>query len=146
MDQQISFWKIVKTDYLAFYFFALLVVLIGTLGYIQLTDGFNFPDLAGPIMFIFIGIGSYSGVIYRVLKIRSIFEDGVRTNAVINNVHIFRGRVKVVFLFEYHNQRYIAQNYLLNNRRTKKIITEQNIVIMHKPENPKSAVIVSLYR
>ena len=145
MENRISVWKIIKNDYWTFTLFTLLIILLGTLGYIYLTKGFNFADLAGPILFVLLGLISVIGVFYRIRKIQSIFEDGVRTAGTINNVFSFRDRIKVVFLYEYLGQRYMTENYLLRNSKTKNLIPGQSVAIIHKSRDPKSAVIESLY-
>jgi hypothetical protein len=145
MDNRISKWKIIKTDYWVFFLFTLLIILIGTLGTIYLTKGLNFPDLAGPILFALLGLISVVGVFYRIRKIQSIFEDGIRTAGTINNVFAFRDRIKVVFLYEYLGQRYMTQSYLLRNGKTKQLLPGQSVVVIHKSRDPKSAVIESLY-
>lgn len=147
METQISTWKMIKSDHWAFISFVYFLIFFGGFGYFFLTEGDieikSYSALVLMFLFIFVPL---IGFVMRTRKIKSIFENGNKTTAIINNVSFFRWKGTVTYVFEYRNERYLVKNFIVKNGNTKELSTGQAVEIYHSVENPKSAVIEFLFK
>ena len=147
METQVSTWKMIKSDHWAFISFVYFLVFFGGFGYFFLTkETTEIKSYSALVWMILLIVVPLIGFILRVRKIKSIFEYGTKNTAVINNVSFFRWKGNVTYVFEYRNDRYMVKNFIVKNGKTKELLPGQSVEIYHSVDNPKSAVIESLFR
>ena len=147
METQVSTWKMIKSDHWSFITFLYFLVFFGGFGYIFLTEETTeIKSYSALVWMILLIVAPLIGFILRTRKIKSIFEYGTKNTAVINKVGFFRWKGTVTYVFEYRNDRYLVKNFIVKNGTTKELTPGETIEIYHSVENPKSAVIASLFR
>ena len=147
MENQVSTWKMIKNDHWAFVTSIYFLFFFCGFGYSFLLNGIGeIKSYIGLFLIILFVVGLLIGFILRIRKIKSIFEYGSKATAVINKVSFYRWKGTVTYVFEYRNDRYLVKNFIVKNRITKELSSGQSIEIFHSVENPKSAVIESLFR
>ena len=147
MEKQASVWKMIKSDHWTFQFFVYWVIFFGGFGYSFLTNsGGEIKSYSALVVIILLMVLPFFGFILRVRRIKSIFEDGNRNTAVVNKVHFYRWKGTVTYMFDYHGEQIQVKNFVIKNGTTRELTPGQTVVIYHSTENPKSAVIESLFR
>jgi hypothetical protein len=83
--------------------------------------------------------------IWRIRAVYAFFARGVGRPGVIESVEFFRDRGRVTFRYDHEGQSYERGSGIMKNARTKALEPGQELTVIVDPENPKKAMIRSLY-
>jgi|WetSurMetagenome_2_1015567.scaffolds.fasta_scaffold102136_2 hypothetical protein len=145
MDRQVSIWKIIWTDYLAFVC-ASVPILLWVLYFFLVVIGKAIPVRPqNLIVFTILSVVLFFVLLLRLQLIISVFNYGIDVKATITQVSFFRDRGTIAYVYDYHDQRYQSSAPVMKNQTTRNLFVGQSVIVMIDRNNPKRAFIRELY-
>jgi hypothetical protein len=141
--RQPTLWRILQTDYAA-YFAALFVVILW--GF-TLYDFIRGQELQPSFLYL-LGSVTVVGLIvlaWRTAWINTLYNEGQEALATIHKVTSYRGRTRITFVHVYHGEKYLSNNMVVRNKRTRGYVVGDQVVVLVDSNRPKKACIKELY-
>jgi hypothetical protein len=143
IKQRPSLFNVVRNDYGAFMAFLFPVILWGYFIYTTFAQ----PPVENTLLYYGLGITAVFVpiLLWRIFFFIKIFNTGVETSAMIQEIGFFRGRGRVNYIYTHQDTRYSSSNTIRQTSRTKDISINQEVTVLVDPNNPKRAIIKQLY-
>ena len=142
-ENQPSIPRIIFTNYIAF---------IAVLSPVLLWAVFLFDHFQGDWLTTsdLLGLGGFSllglvTALWKILTISSIINQGQETKATIHSSGFYRSRGRIKFVYTYQGEKYMTQNTVMSNKRTRAYTTGDQASIYLDQNNPKKAVLKEIY-
>jgi hypothetical protein len=90
-------------------------------------------------------LGGLGVLIWRVLVIKAIFEDGIEVAGTLRSVVFFRDRGRVEYVYTYLDQKYASGNAILKTAGTKRLQPGMQVTLVVDRSQPRRAFIRDLY-
>lgn len=139
-QQRLSPLRIIQNDYLAF-----MAVVLPLAVWIIFFFGNTSQSTTLFSISCAITAAAIALLIWRVLFFSKFFDTGEETTAVIQEIRFRRSRGTVNFTYFFRGARYSTDNLTTAIGQSKKMNPKQEIIILVDPDNPKRAIIKSLF-
>jgi hypothetical protein len=151
--QRPGLFRIVSTDYAALLGAVFPLVGIG----LWLASRFGFldsqrtsPSGADTAIFLWIAVGATAlGALllfWRVRRFSRLFASGRRVPGTVTSVWFYKDRGRIEFSYELDGRRLTGGNAVHKTRRTRAIEEGMAVTILLDPHNPKTTLLLDLYR
>jgi hypothetical protein len=142
-EKKPSLMRIIQVDYPAF----LAAIFPPLIWAFYLFDALRGNPASVNFLYTLLAItaGSLAVLAWRYSAILSFFDNGVESQATINEVGFFRGRGRVAFVYRFQGQKYLTSSMVMKTKRTECIQPGECMVILLMPDNPKRAILRDLY-
>jgi hypothetical protein len=142
-EKQPSSLKIILNDYAAFLSLMFCMIAPGLYLYDALiaenpSQGFRWIAI-GMFLLAFLFLAT------RFISIISLYNSGIETTAVINEIGFFRDRGYIKYIYSLDNKKYASRITVMKNKSTEKYQIGNEVEVMVSRENPKKSLIKELF-
>ncbi len=141
---KISLEKIIRTDYVSNISF-LIPMVFGVLYFLfpMVSNQENPQDLI--YLITPIAFASLILLLWRIKLINNTFKSGVEADGTITESKYYGSNWKITYSYGYQGEEYSRSNWIIRNRYSHQLQSDQKQVIIVNVANPKTAFIRDLY-
>lgn len=143
MNKELSLIRVIQTDYIAslsvlfpIVFWIFIVVLL----VMEKEVAFLFLMIA-----LVISVIALIVLLWRINIFQSIFDDGLETPAIVNDISFFRGRGHVTYVYTFQGPKYYSSNFIQKTKRAQALVAGDQVILVVDRNNPQRAFIRDLY-
>ena len=138
-----SVFRIILTNYVAF----IAVLSPALLWLVFLFDHFQGDTLTSSDL-LYLGGFTLVGLmvaLWKIFTISSIINHGQETTATIHSSGFYRSRGRIKFVYTFQGEKFMTQNTVNSNKRTRAYTAGDQVTIYLDQNNPKKAVLKEIY-
>jgi len=84
-------------------------------------------------------------MVWKIFSISAIINNGLETTATVHSSGFYRSRGRIKFIYSFQGEKYMTQNTVNSNKRTRAFTAGDQVSICLDPNNPKKAIIKDIY-